>query len=82
MSCPALALPADLVAKHERLVFAALAALQPAPALLAAVHSVQQRLQGRSGSKAYTVLHLKAEQGWIAHCTAWAAKGGRAVAHR
>ncbi|KAI7840968.1 hypothetical protein COHA_005197 [Chlorella ohadii] len=76
VSCPAYRVPAELMVKHEQLVFAALAALRPVAPLQEAVHSAQQQLQqaGRAG-KAYTVVHLKAEDAWIAQCATWAATG-------
>lgn len=65
------------MAKHEQLVFAALAALRPVAPLLDVVLSVQQQLRqaGGGGSNAYTVVQLKVEDAWIAQCAAWAAKG-------
>lgn len=75
VSCPAYRVPGELMAKHEQLVFAALAAMRPVAPLLDVVHSVQQQLRQAGGSHAYTVVHLKAEDAWIAQCAAWAAKG-------
>lgn len=77
VSCPAYRVPGELMAKHEQLVFAALAALRPVAPLLDVVLSVQQQLRqaGGGGSHAYTVVHLKVEDAWIAQCAAWAAKG-------
>lgn len=81
VSCPAYRVPADLAVKHEQLIFATMAALRPAASLLEAVREVQQRVpQAGSGSNAYTVLHLKAEDAWIAQCATWTAKGALLVA--
>lgn len=81
VSCPAYRIPADVAIKHEQLIFAMLAAIRPVASLLKAVRKAQQQLpRVGSGSNAYTVLHLKAEDAWIAQCATWVAKGALLVA--
>ena len=70
LSCPALRVPAALIEKHEALAFAVLAALRPAERLQAVVTRAKEHLWGLGGvgGRAFTVLHLKADEGWEARC--------------
>ena len=64
------------MAKHERLVFAALQALEPAPKLMRAVRRAQEQLRAMSDNGRYSLLHLRAEDDWIEHCKRWTTTEG------
>jgi hypothetical protein len=70
MDCPLFKLPAweQDMWQHTDLVWAVLDGLQPAPALAAEIHSAKTALCGMAATGSYSVLHLRLEEDWQAHC--------------